>query len=1004
MKYILLFLIAICSFNIVSAQDLDQNKISNRLLQKLEDHPDDFHHVYIMLYDQVDVLGMDVQLYQERADLQERAEQVITTLQQKAFLTQAPYLELLGNSDNVIKSSIQNFWITNVIFAKATKEMIATLSQDLGIEWLDLNSKLAMVESTDLAENCPTPTIENGVEPGLVTVNAPALWEMGYTGYGTLAMGADTGIDPTHPALSNTYRGLFHPGEECWFQYDSDNTTPFDCDLHGTHTLGTIIGLDRNTNDTIGVAYNAQWIGSIILCSLGTIDNIASFQWALDPDNDPTTNDDMPDVINNSWWDPEIGNECNSLYVNVLNALEAAGVAPVFSAGNAGPDSLTITPPHNINTSLVNSFTVCALDGHDPALPPAYFSSRGPSYCGGTGSLLIKPEVSAPGVDVRSCIPGNEYTELSGTSMAAPHVCGVLLLLKEAFPYLTGAELKLAVYNSCHDYGTPGEDNDYGMGVIDALSAFNYLVDQGHEPVSPIVNRDLIIFNSTADLPHCGNTLNVHFQVENAGTDVIESFFVDLFVESNLITTIEWNGNIAPGERMNYVSEPVNMAAGDYNFFLEVRSPNGMEDQKPLNNKTFFNATVNSLSILEAFVENGEMACENANVVLHGDAQDEHNVIYWYDDSMLTNLLGTGEALAVPINAGENKFYGVLEYHKKVGMVDNSLGDEFTNAIDYNKSLTFDCKSIGVKLESVKVYVEELENFGSAIISLLNSEGNVIKEKIVSIQEAGEQRLQLNFNLPQEDNLRLKLNFGNFLRYTPQANYPYDINNAIVIKGYQNPLEDEISQDAYYYFYDWEVSIYNACDLTELSVDGTSDQVVSEINLTNSVEIIDINSNIAIDFNVDNPEEWVNFSWDFGDGTIMEGIDLANVSHLFTEIGIYHVIVTGTDANNCMTSAIVDIEVVDSTVEVDQINFNKSLKIYPNPTSGNLNIEFSEKIKTAIPYQVVNLLGHEVAKGVIAKTPTNRSNLSIETLEHGIFYIMFELNNKKIVKKIVKLQ
>jgi subtilisin family serine protease len=76
----------------------------------------------------------------------------------------------------------------------------------------------------------------------------------------------------------------------------------------------------------------------------------------------------------------------------------------------------------------------------------------------------IKPEVSAPGVSVCSASGHDGYAMLSGTSMACPHVSGVLLLLKEAFPYLGAYELKYAIYKTASDLGDPGEDNIYGNG------------------------------------------------------------------------------------------------------------------------------------------------------------------------------------------------------------------------------------------------------------------------------------------------------------------------------------------------------------------------------------------------------------------------------------------------------------------------------------------------------------------------------------------------------------
>ena len=161
----------------------------------------------------------------------------------------------------------------------------------------------------------------------------------------------------------------------------------------------------------------------------------------MDPDNNPGTITDMPDVINNSWYDPTVTGECTSIYESTLISVEAAGIAVCFSAGNEGPGVSTITPPKNINTSLVNTFTIGNVNGNNVSYPIESSSSRGPSICGGTGSLLIKPEVVAPGANVRSCIGTNSYALYTGTSMASPHAAGAILLLKEAFPEIGRAHV-----------------------------------------------------------------------------------------------------------------------------------------------------------------------------------------------------------------------------------------------------------------------------------------------------------------------------------------------------------------------------------------------------------------------------------------------------------------------------------------------------------------------------------------------------------------------------------
>ncbi|NIR94110.1 MAG: S8 family serine peptidase, partial [Gammaproteobacteria bacterium] len=300
------------------------------------------------------------------------------------------------------------------------------------------------------------------------------------TGAGKIVMNIDTGVDGNHPALNYKWRGSHVPASQAWFDPDG-SSFPFDNDSHGTHTMGIMTGIDPTTNDTVGVAPGAEWIAARTIGPSGNFqsNNVAAYQWAMDPDGNPGTTEDMPVAIGCSWRDPYVS-YCDATYQMTFNSVEAAGIAIVFSAGNGYAPGPSITTPKNINTTLVNSFATGALDGNNPNLPIANFSSRGPSQCGGTGSLLIKPEACAPGDDVRSSIPGGSYGLKSGTSMACPHVVGAIALLKEAHPTLTGHEIKMALYLTAKETPsdvTPGEDNDYGMGIIDVYAAHMSLAD-----------------------------------------------------------------------------------------------------------------------------------------------------------------------------------------------------------------------------------------------------------------------------------------------------------------------------------------------------------------------------------------------------------------------------------------------------------------------------------------------------------------------------------------------
>ncbi len=452
-----------------------QVEVSTRLTRALQNSSStDYIKVFVYLRDQVDIEELDARLYREKATLERRAYEVITTLQEKAHSTQAGlkmYFDQQYAARNIFK--YESFWISNMFMIEARRDVIYNLMSSVEVAQMDLDAELMIDRPEVVAHNVEG---TESVEQGLKIINADKLWALGIKGQGRLIMGVDTGVMQLHPALGHKWRGNTVPASQAWFD-PAGTTTPNDCDGHGTHTMGTMVGYSPTTGDTVGVAIEAQWIAAKTICtSPHTSNSVAAFQWSLNPDGNVNTITDMPDAISNSWYDPDVTDECTGIYKTTLNALEAAGIAVVFSAGNNGPGASTITKPKNINTDETNVFCVANIQGalyvggnNDPI---ASSSSRGPSACGGTGSLLIKPEVSAPGTSVRSSYNGGGYSSLSGTSMASPHVAGAVALLKSYVPTLTGKQIKLALYNTAKDLGTAGEDNNYGKGLIDVYAAF----------------------------------------------------------------------------------------------------------------------------------------------------------------------------------------------------------------------------------------------------------------------------------------------------------------------------------------------------------------------------------------------------------------------------------------------------------------------------------------------------------------------------------------------------
>ncbi len=268
----------------------------------------------------------------------------------------------------------------------------------------------------------------------LTVLGVERVWaELGVRGAGIVVGESDSGVQGDHPELADSYRGRTRGADYNWFDPWSQTPAPVDFSGHGTHTTGTAVG------NTVGVAPDAEWIGCVNLQrNLGNpalyLDcmqfMLAPFPLGGDPfsDGDP---DQSAHVLNNSWGCPAAYEGCDpGSLQRAVDALRAAGIFVVASAGNSGPQCSTVADPIAIYDS---SFTVGAVD-EDGNLAP--FSSTGPVAVDGSGR--IKPDIAAPGMAVWSAFPGGTYQELDGTSMAGPHVAGVVALMWSANPALIG--------------------------------------------------------------------------------------------------------------------------------------------------------------------------------------------------------------------------------------------------------------------------------------------------------------------------------------------------------------------------------------------------------------------------------------------------------------------------------------------------------------------------------------------------------------------------------------
>jgi subtilisin family serine protease len=363
-------------------------------------------------------------------------------------------------------AQVTPLWIQNEVAVRATPDMIAELAARADVR--EIRPELSIAAPAPTGPKAPAKATAKAKataataapEPNLTQVNAPALWNLGVRGQGVVVAGLDTGVDVTHPDLAGRWRG----GANSWFDPNGEHpSTPVDVSGHGTQTMSVIVGGDAG-GSSIGMAPAATWIAAKIFNDRGSATTTGvhrSFQWLLDPDGNPAT-PDAPQVVSDSWTMSTAA--CSLEFQPDLAGLRAAGIVPVFAAGNSGPQPGTVLSPANLPEALA----VGGVDGSD-RLDPS--SSIGPSACGGP----VSPVLVAPSVNVRAADLYGGYITQTGTSMAAPHVAGALALLLSAAPGTTPDGLQTALTGGAADLGAAGPDSSYGYGRLDALAAYQRL-------------------------------------------------------------------------------------------------------------------------------------------------------------------------------------------------------------------------------------------------------------------------------------------------------------------------------------------------------------------------------------------------------------------------------------------------------------------------------------------------------------------------------------------------
>ena len=407
---------------------------------------------------------------------------VLATLTGNAQKSQAAAIALAKKSGVRAKS----YWLTNSLVVLGDSKVAKEFAKLPGVKAVRALKVYPLVKP--VSAKVAVLAAAGDPEWGVDKIRAPEAWAEGILGQGVVVASVDTGVDFTHPALVNQYRGNLGGGEfdhnyNWWDPTGICGGEPCDNAGHGTHTMGTMVGGDGPGPFTpdVGVAPGARWIAAKGCEDFGCTEEslISSGEFMIAPWDSDGNNPDpslRPDIVNNSWG----AGPGDPFYTDVVMAWRAAGIIPVFSSGNPGPFCGEGGSPGDFN----EVFSAGATDIDDNI---ADFSGRGPSVYG-----KINPDISAPGVDVVSSVPGGGYESFSGTSMAAPHTVGALALVLSAKPALIGDPdnyvpatdgIRATAVNridmSCGGDADGDPNNVYGDGRIDAKAAVDLVATGG---------------------------------------------------------------------------------------------------------------------------------------------------------------------------------------------------------------------------------------------------------------------------------------------------------------------------------------------------------------------------------------------------------------------------------------------------------------------------------------------------------------------------------------------
>ena len=504
-----------------------------------------------------------------------KKEIIIDKLKEHSSKEQAEVLSILNaerRNNNV--SDINCHWLVNSINCMASRDVIYLLAEHPAVSMIGYN------ENIKAFGNIKTEKTEStrGVASHVSKVNAEKVWNMGYTGKGVVVAVLDTGTNFDHTDINSA--NLWDGGTEYPYHgYNVINPTfaPYDDHGHGSHCAGIVCGTGVSGAKT-GIAPDA----TLMTVKVADGDGMTSLDYMITGIEFAIENGADVLSISIGWQKPDVSvsTSFREIFENTLEL----GVLSSIAAGNDGDEIVFYPVPKNINSpgncppawlhpdqevnagGLSGIISVGAVQYNDNV---ANFSSQGPvtwtdsrwnDYPYSPEIGLIRPDICAPGEDIVSLshLQNNGYLPLSGTSMAAPCVTGVIALMLEKNPDLTPSDLCRLIETTAVKLSDK-KNNSTGSGRIDAFAAIN-----GGKEI-PYLNFASI--NPEVSMPGNNKELIINL-INNGDVATIGNTNVTLSTDDSYVTIV--NGNATLGS-----IEPGKTASGTFKINISANAPIG---------------------------------------------------------------------------------------------------------------------------------------------------------------------------------------------------------------------------------------------------------------------------------------------------------------------------------------------------------------------------------------------------------------------------------------------